>query len=301
MQRVIVTGATSFIGIALLELLIKQGDEVVAIIRPASSRRNLLKTLFPKLRLLECDLSEIERLDLPHHKYDILFHLGWAGDFENSRYNLDGQLQNVKYCKAAAELAARYGCQSYLGVGSQAECGVIYEPITADTKDNPMTAYAEAKCLAYSHTKNFCDTYGIRHYWPRLLSAYGVYDRDTTMVMSCIRACKEQRELAMTPAEQIWDYVYVSDAARALLAIVQKGNPKKKYPIASGNGRMLKDYIADIADIMGYQEILKGIGKKKYAKDQVMYLVGNIDELRQDTGFYPEYTFQQGLLKIIGH
>jgi len=295
MKKAIVTGATSMIGIALLRLLEQRGYEPLAVVRPASLRKSLLKVLFPKLTIMECELRETGQLNLPGSRYDILFHLGWSSDFYDSRYNSDGQRQNIKYCNSAAELAARYGCKAYLCVGSQAECGVVYKPITPYTEENPMTAYAEAKCAAYTTTKEFCRQNGIKHYWPRLLSAYGPYDRNTTMIMSCIRNCRERRMMELTPAEQIWDYVYVDDAARAILAIAEKGNPEKKYPVASGVGRVLKDYIVDIADIMGYPKILDGIGKREYTKDQVMYLVGDIDELCRDTGISIEYSFRQGL------
>lgn len=287
------------IGIALLRLLKQCGYEPVAVIRPKSARKGLLEALFPELMLLECELGEIGRLKLPGNSYDVLFHLGWSSDFPDSRYHLDGQMQNVKYCNFAAELAARYSCEAYLCVGSQAECGVVCKPITPYTQENPMTAYAEAKCAAYAATKEFCQQNGINHYWPRLLSAYGPYDRDTTMIMACIRACREQRMLELTPAEQIWDYVYAEDVAKALLAIAEKGDPNKKYPIASGKGRALKDYIADIGDVMGYPQILDGIGKKGYAKNQVMYLVGDIDELCQDTGVSMAHKFRHGLIETV--
>ncbi|MDE6052569.1 MAG: NAD-dependent epimerase/dehydratase [Lachnospiraceae bacterium] len=299
MKRAVVTGATSFIGIALIKELIKANYEVIAIIRPSSLRKTLLWTLCPKIKLIECELNQLNRAELNVEQCNVLFHIGWASDFSNSRYNLEGQMRNVKYCEYSVELAARYGCEAYLCVGSQAECGVINEPITSYTKENPMTAYAEAKCIANTKTKDFCKIYGIKHYWPRLLSAYGPYDRNTTMIMSCIQACRDRKILKLTPAEQIWDFVYVENVAKALLAIVEKGNPIKRYPIASGTGKELKEYIADIAKIMDFPEILKGIGQKNYTENQVMYLVGDIKELQNDTGVCMDYDFEQGIRDIV--
>lgn len=298
MKKAIVTGATSFIGIALIGELIAENYEVIAVIRPDSSRRMLLKTLYPGIRLTECELSRLNQAELGVGHCDVLFHIGWTSDFPNSRYHLEGQMLNVKYCEYSVELAARCGCGAYLCVGSQAECGIVSEPITAYTKENPMTAYAEAKCIAYTKTQNLCRKYGIKHYWPRLLSAYGPYDRGTTMVMSCIQTCKAKKILELTPAEQIWDFVYVGNVAKALLAIVEKGRSEKKYPIASGIGRPLKDYIAEIAGIMQFPELMEGIGRRDYAKDQVMYLVGNIRELEADTGVNMDYDFKQGIMNI---
>lgn len=299
MKKVIITGATSFIGIALIELLLSKGHEVVAIIRPNSSRKTLLMKKFQEVIFVECELKDLNRVILPQKKYDILFHIGWTSDFANSRFNLEGQMLNVRYCEYVVELAARYECYAFLGVGSQAECGVVERSINSLTKDNPMTAYAEAKCIAYDKTKELCREYAINQYWPRLLSAYGPYDRNSTLIMSCILACMEKRELELTPAEQIWDYIYVKDVARALLAIVENGIPEKKYSIASGVGKPLKEYIIKIGEIMKYPNLVQGIGKKEYSQNQVMYLVGDVRELIKDTEIQIESGFEEGIRQII--
>lgn len=298
-KKVIVTGATSFIGIALIALFRKRGDEVTAVVRPGSSRRLLLDRLYPDLEILECQLSELSEMRLPMEEYDALFHIGWDSNFPDSRYNLAGQMQNVEYCMKAVELAHRYQCSSFLCVGSQAECGRVCNPIDSMTPDHPETAYARAKCIAYERTADLCRRYGMRQYWPRLLSAYGPFDRESTLIMSCIRACREGRQLQLTPAEQIWDYVYVEDAAEALIAVWERGDPGRKYAIASGQGRELREYITEIAGITGYPQLLDGIGKRDYADRQVMYLVGNISELTKDTGFVPGWDFTGGIRKTI--
>lgn len=298
-KKVIVTGGTSFIGIALIELLQCREYDIVVIIRPNSTRKDLLMRKFPKIRVVECALEDLDKAILPQKKYDVLFHIGWTSDFPDSRFNIEGQMQNVRYCGYAVRLAAKYECQAFLCIGSQAECGVVWHPINSLTRDNPMTAYAEAKCRAYDWTRKLCLEYGIKQYWPRLLSAYGLYDRSTTMIMSCILACREKRTIELTPAEQIWDYIYVKDAAKALLAIVDSGVPGKKYSIASGEGRPLGEYIAGIAEIMEYPQLCNGVGKKAYAENQVMYLVGDIEELIMDTHFNLDYRFEEGIHEII--
>lgn len=298
-KDVIVTGATSFIGIALIRELYDRKMGVTAVVRPGSRRMPLLLKLFPGLRVVECELWNLEQAELPEKEYRTLYHIGWSSDFENSRYNLKGQLRNVEYCAAAVRLAARHHCTDFLCVGSQAECGVVSEPLNAETSENPMTAYAEAKCAAYDRTRRLCAEEGMRQFWPRLLSAYGPYDRASTMIMSCVQACREKRVLELTPAEQIWDYIYVSDVAKALLAITEKGEPGKRYALGSGAGRPLKDYIIQISEMMGFSDLRKGIGKKEYASNQVMYLVADIEELTRETGFVPKVGFDQGIWELL--
>lgn len=296
MKKAIITGATSFIGIALMNLLITENCEVTAVIRPDSARKNIL----PQNKLLtitECELKDLDTLDLgPCSEYDCLFHIGWSSDFKNGRYNLEGQKSNLAYNLKAVELAHNSGCQTFVSIGSQAECGRVHEAIGIYTPDHPENAYGIIKCRAAKATLDLCEKYGIKHCWPRLVSAYGPYERPTTLISQCLNACLMKQHMNMTKCEQIWDYIYVEDVAVALVLIAQNGKHGVKYPIGSGIGRKLCNYIQDIASLTGNQKLLDGIGKRMYSNDQVMHLVSDISDLTGDTGFHPSVSFKDGIM-----
>ncbi len=286
MKNAVVTGATSFIGIALIGELKKSGYNVTAVIRPKSNRSRLLRGLFTDVRIVECELGRMyENRDLFNLNMHggSFFHIGWNSDFANARYNEEGQNKNVGFAIDALSTAINIRCNYFLAIGSQAECGLVSKPIDSFTEENPLNAYAEAKCETFSKCSRICDDAGIDFFWPRLLSAYGPYDRPETLIMSCIDACINHYEIDMTKGEQIWDFVYVEDVAKALRLIVEKGEAKKKYAIASGTGRPLAEYIEEISEVYEYPEILNGLGKRKYAENEVMYLVGDVKELEADT------------------
>ncbi len=296
MKKAIITGATSYIGIALSNWLIKRGYEVTAVIHPNSSRKNWLHA-DPALTVIECELNDLDHLVLPDEGiYDHFYHVGWSSDFSNSRYNLDGQLQNLAYNLKAVRLAHQCGCSTFLSVGSQAECGRLSYRIGAAAPDNPETAYGVVKCRAAKATLDLCKEFGMKHCWPRLLSAYGPYERPGTLISQCLNGCRMKRSLDMTKCEQIWDYIYVGDVAAALTLIAENGKHGVKYPIGSGIGRKLSDYIKEIAVLTGNSKLLEGIGKRAYSDDQVMYLVSDISDLTNDTGFLPAVSFRDGIL-----
>lgn len=301
MKSIVVTGATSFIGIALIKKLHIQGYRVIAIIRPGSNRVDLLNRICPDAEIIECEFGNLRKLrnyinkSEIYYDYEAFYHIGWSSNYDNPRYNYDGQMRNVGYTLDAMRVAKELGCNKFLGVGSQAECGLVNRPINSRTADNPITAYAEAKCETYHKCCELSDKLGIGLYWPRLLSAYGPHDRMGTLVMSCIDACIKRKKIELTRAEQIWDFVYVDDVAKALRLIVEKGKPKKKYSIASGVSRPLKEYIKDIADVYEYPELMDGIGKRPYVNDEVMYLVGDVSELKEDTGMVFDSDFRKHL------
>ena len=290
-KQVIIDGATSFIGLSLISELLKQDYDVIAVIRPCSARGNLIRSLFNyEVKVVECELSEIQSLPRIVKSRgisvspEIFYHIGWSSDFDNPRFNRLGQKDNVGYALGAMNVSREMGCDKFISIGSQAECGLVEKPINSRTPDNPITAYAEAKCETYTRCCKLSDDLRMKFYWPRLLSAYGPYDRKKTLIMNCINSCINHTHISLTSAEQIWDYVYVDDVAHALYCIAEKGIPKKKYSIASGTGRQLKEYIRIIADVFGYSNLMDGIGERPYTDNEVMYLVGDITELREDLG-----------------
>ena len=298
MESAIVTGATSFLGIALINYMKRAGITAYAVVRPNSCRLQEI----PKgenISVIECELSELDTLPTIPKKTDAFFHIGWSSDFSDPRSNEEGQFLNVKYAEKAMHLAERCGCHTFLGVGSQAECGLVNGCITSDTPPSPLTAYAKAKIAAYHSLAEMSQKSGMKLCWPRLLSAYGPYDRPHTLIMSCIRAALSGQEIALTPATQIWDYIYVDDAAEALFRIAEYGKPMRHYPIGSGIGGSLRSYVECIAEITNNYNLLKGIGAKQYSENQVMNLLADIGDLKKDTGFSCHTDFCEGIKKTI--
>lgn len=300
LEHAIVTGATSLIGIALIKELLKDGKEVYAVIRPDSTRKADVLRLGPTA-LIEAELGDLDQIELLTDSCDVLFHVGWSSDFPSPRFNLQGQLQNVTYGEKALDLAHQYGCNCFVSIGSQMECGRIDGCITPETPSKPETAYAIAKTVVCAKLQNRCEDYGIRFCWPRLLSAYGPYDRPHTLVMQCIRAALLDKDIALTAGGQIWDYIYVEDVARALCAIAENGKHGKKYPIGSGCGQSLRSYIEKIAEVIGNDRILDGFGKRAYPEGQVMNLLADLSETKQDTGFYCKTNFEMGVQETVKH
>lgn len=298
MKRAIVTGATSLIGIALIKELQGLGTDVCAVVRPNSARKSDILKLEPA-ELIEAELDKLDEIKISADSCDLLFHVGWSSDFPNPRFNLQGQLQNVVYAEKALDLANRYGCSSFISIGSQMECGRIDGCITPNTPSRPESAYAVAKTVASAKLQSSCEALGMKFCWPRLLSTYGPYDRPHTLVMQCIRAALLDEEIALTAGEQIWDYIYVEDVARALCAIAENGKHGKKYPIGSGCARSLRGYIGDIAEATGNMRIMEGLGKRPYPEGQVMNLLADLSDLTYDTGFCCKTEFKMGIRETI--
>ena len=302
-KRVVITGATGAVGRALIKVCIESGYEVLAVVHRTSDRVSQLNTIenchVMYLNLSEYDsaMEEMKKQDIATDGYELFFHLAWMAPFGEGRNNLGLQLENVKASLAAVRFAKALGCSTFVGAGSQAEYGRVTGKLSPNTPAFPETGYGVAKLCAGQMTRIACEKVDIKHIWTRILSVYGPHDGVHSLISVAIDDMINNRETAFTPCNQIWDYIYSEDAARALLLAAQKGKHGCVYVIGSGEARPLKQYIQKIAEITNYKKEI-GFGKKQYNDKQVMYLQANISELKK-IGFTPRLSFEEGIKKLI--
>lgn len=298
LKNAVVTGATGMIGINLIERLLKEGAEVLALIRPHSPNAGRL----PKekgLTVRECGLSGLSTLAGEiEGRYDAFFHLGWDGTFGESRNDMRLQNQNVRYTLDAVALAGALGCQVFVGAGSQAEYGRVSGPLSANTPAFPENGYGIAKLCAGQMSRIACKQRGIRHVWARILSVYGTYEGPNTMVMSSIRKLLRGEIPPYTKSEQMWDYLFSEDAANGLYRMALRGRDGGVYCLGSGRAKPLREYILQIRDAVD-PSLPVEIGALPYAPNQVMYLCADIAALTKDTGFLPQVPFEEGIQKTV--
>ena len=291
----VLSGATGMIGRALVAELLSRGDRVIALVRP-DSKRNLPEA-HENLTVLQCGLSDYATYT-PTVQADVFLHLAWAATTGGGREDTDLQLANIRYTLDAVWLAHRFGCSAFLGAGSQAEYGPTDVALSSKTPTDPQSGYGIAKYTAGKLSRTLCRQLGLRHNWARILSIYGEGDGNGTLIMYLIRTLLAGETPALTPCEQIWDYLYVADAARALLAIADRGTDGVTYPVGSGTGRPLAEYVQTLRDAVDPAASVQ-FGAKAYYPHQPMYLVADIAELTADTGFVPTTAFADGIRRVI--
>lgn len=298
MKKAIITGPTGAVGVSLINELIEHGIHVTAVCRPNSKRLKVI----PKhnmVQLVECDLNQLEALsDILDHDYDAFYHFGWDGTFGAARQDLYLQTHNILYTLDAVHLAQKLGCKVFVGAGSQSEFGHIEGVLHPYLPCNPDNGYGIAKLDAGRVSRLECNKFGIRHIWCRIVSLYGPYDSVQTMVMSGIVKMLRGERPQYTDGKQIWDYIYSKDAARAFRLVAQEGKNGAIYCFGTGQTRTLKEFIYAIRDAID-SKLEIGIGEIPYYPNQVMHLEADISNLTADTGFRPQYSFEDGIRETI--
>ncbi len=297
MKKAIISGATGAVGMAIISELISRDIEVLVLCR-ASSPRSARIPDSPLVRKIDCPLDKMAELDLGDEKFDAFFHLAWEGTTGAARNDMYLQNRNVKHTVDAVELAARLGCSVFVGAGSQAEYGRVEGDLNSKTPAFPENGYGMAKLCAGQMSRVACRQKGIRHIWLRILSVYGPFDGAQSLISVAIDKISRGEHASFTKGEQMWDYLYSADAARAAVELALHGKDGGTYCLGGGKAQPLCEYIKTIRDMIDPEAQL-GLGEIPYAEGQVMYLKADIGELVRDTGFLPSTPFEEGIKKTI--
>ena len=294
MNRVVITGPTGAIGIALIEKLVEKKIQVYAVCRPDSTRIDRI----PQSRyvtIVECDISQLKKLpEIIKDKCDVFYHFAWSGTVGEARNDMYLQNQNIRYTLDAVEAANDIGCTAFIGAGSQAEYGRVEGTLKPTTPVNPENGYGIAKLCAGLMSRVLCSRHGIRHIWTRILSVYGPYDGENTMIMSAIRGLVNSDKPAFTKGEQMWDYLFSKDAANILYLLAEKGLDGKVYCLGSGTAKPLAEYIETLRKCVAPGGKVE-LGKIPYSEKQVMYLCADTTDIVRDLHYQCKYSFEEGI------
>lgn len=299
MNTVLITGATSMIGIALTEECLARGCRVVAIARRGSTKLDLL----PKaegLRVVQADLSELKTLDAADiGPCDVFYHLAWTSSNKVDRADAGKQCTNIGYTLEAVALAARLGCKKFIGAGSQAEYGAHRQcPTDPCAPADPQTAYGVCKYAAGKLGALRARQLGLDFIWVRIFSVYGPHDLPNTMIRTTMEKLLRGERCSFTAGTHLWDYLYSGDAARALYAVGERAGGEKVYCLGSGKARPLRDYITELRDTVA-PGVPLGLGEIPYPDGGGMDLGADITALCADTGWEPQTDFVTGVQTLL--
>ncbi len=298
MNSMVITGATSSLGTALIDECIRNDIKVLALVRKDSPNLDRI-TKDARVKVVFCALDEMADFKPSDEKYDAFVHLAWAGTANaEKRDQIRPQIDNISYALDAVDLAERLGCSVFVGAGSQAEYGRTNEVLTEETPTRPETAYGAAKLCAGGMTRMACKAKGIRHIWSRILSSYGPKYVPQTVINYTINELLAGRKPVLTAGEQIWDFLYNEDVARALYLLAKDGKDGELYVVGSGISHPLREYLETIRDLID-PTLELGLGEREYSDREVMHLACDITKIREDVGFSPQVSFEEGIMRTI--
>ncbi len=297
---VIITGGTSFIGRAVIRLLLEQGDRVWAAVRPGSSNRGKLP-VHRNLHTVEVGMEEISRLPLllPEKEWDAFLHMAWDGVGSAGRSDPEIQEKNIRCSMETVRAAAALGCRRFLFSGSQAEYGICRELTDEDHPCRPVSQYGRAKLEFGRRAAAFCRECSMEYVHARIYSVYGPGDHPWSLVNSCLRTFSSGGRMDLGECTQKWNFLYIDDMARAMTELLK--SPKLEsgiYNVAGEDTRVLREFVEEMHACCGKKGSYE-YGKRPPNAEGPASLLPDVRKLEKAVGWKPEVPFQEGIRRTM--
>jgi nucleoside-diphosphate-sugar epimerase len=292
-HRVLLTGASGFIGRAVIEPLRQTGFAVHAVARrPLDIIQTNLTWHVIDLLDQEAMKSLVRRI-MPSH----LLHLAWyaAPDkYWAARENLDWLSASL----ALLQVFAESGGARVVMAGSCAEYGptsdVCYENSTPLIQH---TLYGTCKHATQTVLAAYSGQFGLSSAWGRVFLPYGPNEHPVRLVSSVVCALLEGQPALCTSGEQVRDFIYIDDVANAFVVLL-RSNVEGAVNIASGSGVAVKEVAMQLGDLLGRRDLVK-LGARPTAQNEPSFVVADLRRLTNEVGWRPTISLDEGLARTI--
>lgn len=293
-MKIVITGASSFIGRRLSKRAVEAGWETILVIRPG---HNIPK--HPEnCQVITLAMEEYEQLGGLTGACDCFVHMAWNGTRGSSRMDRELQNNNEAYSLRAVRSMLKAGCRRVITSGSQAEYGPVSGKIVEDSICVPNTEYGKAKLRLYEKAAKLCGEVGASFKEPRYFSLYGPGDYSGTMVISILSDMLAGRPCMLTQCVQNWDYLYIDDAVEGLFRLCFKECADGAYNFGSGDVRQLKDHVLEMAQLTGTTSELR-FGAVPYPETGMVSIWPDISKVTRELDWKPQMAFRDGIRVVI--
>lgn len=286
MKKAIVTGACGFVGRALTECLRQKGVDVLAV----GHTRQQQEICFGRGVTFAAaeEMTEEDWLRLGRGA-EVFYHLAWSGSAGTARKDMVRQTENIRQTVLSLKRAEALACGKWIGAGSIAE----WEAVKSQ-KPAAAEVYGWAKKAAWEICRRHQGKTAVL--WGRITNAYGEGEDSSRLICRSLKEIGRGRRLSFTEGTQLYDFLYITDAAEAFYLLGEKGQGGKAYTIGGGAARPLRQWLEMLLSESGGQAdfgalVQEGAGLTTQELDS--------SQLRKDTGFLPQVDFREGIRRTM--
>ena len=280
MSNILVTGASGFIGRALVAQLKSQGYGVLEMCTADGDISDI--DIFKKFSLIK--ISHIFHLAGKTYVPD-----SWMEPGKFYQTNVFGTFNVLEFCKSQSipltfVSAYVYGHPEGL-------------PIAEDSRISPSNPYALSKRLAEEACEFYARTYEMSITTIRPFNVYGHGQFYSFLIPSIIHQVLSQPEIRVLDLLPRRDYVYLGDLVDALLATIERTKGYNVYNIGSGHSMSVQEVVDAIQEVAGTNKdvLAEGVVRKNELED----VVADISNAFMGLGWQPRHNFKSGILKIL--
>jgi nucleoside-diphosphate-sugar epimerase len=240
--KLLVSGASGFLGKYVLPFLHNRNDEVFLIVRDQKHAKNLAKD-YPKFTIILYDYTKNLRFSVGEKNFDVYLNLAW-GELNNfhSSWHLNNELPAQKRMLADVILL---GVKKVVSIGTCLEYSNLVGEIRESDQCEPVIPYAVAKNEFRKFIEKTCNSNEIKYSWIRLFYFYGHGQQPRTLFGQIQAAVNSDQDtfIGSTNGMQSLDYMHVNEVAAKLVELVYLGDAFGQINLCGGFPRTLREIV----------------------------------------------------------
>lgn len=291
-MKAIVTGANGFIGQKLVNELLKNDYEIIAL-DICFNEKLINNKNVTCINVLNKDIFDLKN-EMPIGNYDCFFHLAWVGTSGSMRADYDVQLKNVKITCDYIKFCKEIGCKRIIYASSINEIET-YEYLQSDNID-PVGGYiyGAGKLAAHLMGETIAKLNNIEFIPVIITNIYGVGEKSARLIYTSIKKLINGEHCSFTDGYQMYDFIYLTDAITSIVEISKKGKPFNRYYIGFGNPKPLREFLIEMKNIVNPNAEI-GLGDIPFKGLSVDYNQFDLKKVEIDTGYKNQISFTEGI------
>src|SRR3989338_2285642 len=290
-KRVLITGATGFIGTHLLRLLQNENYDLALLVR---HKRNAGHLLNKNVRFIEADLSQIHvaKKEIKDFDPEICVHLAWSGipDYHSTHIAKQNLFQSIDLIDL---LTAETSCRKIIACGSCSEYGKTDGECLETEPPIAHTALAWAKIAICHYLSLIAKTKSVDFIWLRLFYVYGPGQRKDGLLPTILDAFRQNEEPDIRNPSNAYDFVYVEDVANLLKLGLEKDVESGIYNVGTGRPTHILNICQMAAKLMNCSVTFPSLPQTQ--DDTGVCFLANIKKTVEKFGWYPKYALNDGI------
>ena len=301
-MKILITGGMGFIGLHLVDYLLKKGNKIIVLDNFSNSNKNLIKKIQNKnLRIIEGDIRKIDDIVNSMENQEVVIHLAAKISVNESIENPNETFDvNVNGTKNVLKACKQNNIKKLIVASSAAVYGEGDKKIKVkeEKKKNPISPYGESKMKMEEEIEKNNSSNEMDYIILRFFNIYGIGQTSeyAGVITKFLEKIKKNQSLTITgDGTQIRDFVSISDVICSINDAIGY-NKSGIFNIASGNKITINELANLMIELSGKKLDIKNMADKQ---GEIKYSQANILLAKQKLGYVSKINLKEGIKKLL--